>query len=208
MRSFANSARTTQLNSSTPPTEDCPVNLVSWHDAAAYCNWLSEQEGLTRCYDIGANGLVTRLKADYLSLTGYRLPTEAEWEYACRAGAATSRYYGETEELLAKYAWYAEAGAKNLRMRPVGSLKPNDLGLFDMLGNALEWCHDPARFYHPGDDNEKYYNETIVGNNSRVLRGGSFNNRASNVRSAIRSYDVPANRTNNDGFRPARTFPP
>src|SRR5438094_7675754 len=83
------------------------------------------------------------LPADYLQRSGYRLPTEAEWEYACRAGAVTSRYYGESEELLGKYAWYGSNSAGHTW--PVGMLKPNDLGLFDMHGNVYTWCQERFR---------------------------------------------------------------
>ena len=94
------------------PTGDCPVNTVTWYDAAAYCNWLSERDGIDKaqwCYlptkdDKFTEGM--RLAPDYLHKTGYRLPSEAEWEYACRAGSLTSRYFGEGEELLGQYAWY------------------------------------------------------------------------------------------------------
>ncbi len=83
------------------------------------------------------------MKENYLSLTGYRLPTEAEMEYACRAGAVTSRYYGETEELLAKYGWYLQNSKE--RTWPVGSKKPNDLGLFDMHGNVYTGARRATR---------------------------------------------------------------
>ncbi len=83
-----------------------------------------------------------RIKADALKLKGYRIPTEAEWEYACRAGALTSRYYGNSKILLGHYAWYLD---ELRRSEPAPRLRrtlPNDLGLFDTLGNVYEWCQD------------------------------------------------------------------
>ena len=132
-------------------TNDSPQVAMTWYEAAAYCNWLSEQEGIDEkqwCYEPnekGEYGPGMKAKDNYLKLSGYRLPTEAEWEYACRAGTVTSRYYGLTETLLEKYAWY-EPNSQD-RTWPVGSLKPNDFGLFDMHGNAWEWCDDPYRDY-------------------------------------------------------------
>ena len=119
---------------------------------------------------------MTKLKANYLSLTGYRLPTEAEMEYATRAGALTSRYYGETEELLPKYAWYTKNSQE--KTWPVGSLKPNDLGLFDMQGNVFTWCQERYESYPQGKGEETEEDKedilSINTQNSRVLRGGSF----------------------------------
>jgi formylglycine-generating enzyme required for sulfatase activity len=88
---------------------------------------------------------------------------------------------------------------------PGDQLKPNDFGLFDMLGNALEWCHDPYYFYNPGEDNE-FKEDTVSIDIRRVLRGGSFANLAGYVRSAFRNGNVPANHVNDAGFRAARTF--
>jgi serine/threonine protein kinase/formylglycine-generating enzyme required for sulfatase activity len=127
------------------PDPTCPIGGVVWYEAAAYCNWLSKEEGIAEeqwCYETDLQGRVTKLKENYLSVTGYRLPTEAEVEYATRAGAVTSRYYGETEELLEKYGWYSKNGKE--RTRPVGSKKPNDLGLFDLHGNVYTWCQELA----------------------------------------------------------------
>ncbi len=169
--------------------------MVTWYDAAAYCNWLSEREGLEAVYEPNADkkyGPGMKLKANYLELNGYRLPTESEWEYACRAGAVTSRYYGESAELLGKYAWYTK-NSLDRWMLPVGSLKPNDLGLFDMLGNAWQWCEDRALYYSAGEDKEDIKDiKDINKDDSRVLRGGSFLYLASNVRSAYRFDNVPA----------------
>jgi formylglycine-generating enzyme required for sulfatase activity len=190
------------------PTSDCPMNLVGWYDAAAYCNWLSEQEGIPKgeWYYLPnkegkyADGM--RTAPDYLLRTGYRLPTEAEWEYACRAGAETEYSFGEPADLLSKYAWsYENSSGKS---HPVGSLKSNDLGLFDMHGNVWEWCQDVNK--GKGGDGEE--TEDIRDTNSRVLRGGSFVGQASLVRSAHRILYVPANRVIGFGFRPARTFTP
>jgi serine/threonine protein kinase/formylglycine-generating enzyme required for sulfatase activity len=150
---------------------------------------------------------VTALKKNYLGLSGYRLPTEAEMEYATRSGALTSRYYGETEELLPKYAWY-QKNSQGIAW-PVGSLKPNDLGLFDVQGNVLTWCQESYQGYPDGANGSIEDNEDIYGINtqhSRVLRGGSFSAPASNVRSSSRNYLGPAHRFNSLGFRPARTY--
>src|SRR5262245_22966489 len=133
---------------------DCPIIGVTWYDAAAYCNWLSKQEGLPEsqwCYIPDKHGKFTtgmQLAPDYLQRRGYRLSTEAEWEYCCRAGAGTARHYGRTEVLLPKYAWSLRNAGEH--SRPVGSLKPNDFGLFDMLGNAWCWCSDSYLSYKPG----------------------------------------------------------
>jgi serine/threonine protein kinase/formylglycine-generating enzyme required for sulfatase activity len=199
------------------PHPDCPVNRVSWYQAAAYCNWLSLQEGISRdqwYYETNAAGNYDEGMKSVPGRTGYRLPTEAEWEYACRSETSTSRYFGETEELLPKYAWYSK-NAQDRGMLPgvpgrFGeqglTLKPNDFGMFGMLGNALEWCHTKFDPYGDGDDTESQ--ETIDAKTFRMLRGGSFNYLAGSVRAAYRVWRPPTWRMDIAGFRPARTISP
>ena len=191
------------------PDRTRPINGPSWFDAAAYCNWLSRKEGLEECYEPNAQKKYAAgmtIRADALRRSGYRLPTEPEWEYACRAGADTPRYYGASLDLLPAYAWYQKSSAD--RARPGGSLFPNDLGLFDMLGNMLEWCQEGRLLYRPDRSgiqiNDINTSESVI--NDRVLRGGSFDNPASYARSANRLWVLPASRYGIFGFRPARTY--
>src|SRR5262245_19507561 len=148
-----------------------------------------------------------KLPADYLTRTGYRLPTEAEWEYAARAGAVTSRCYGASEQLLDRYAWYL--GNSKDRTWPVGQLKPNDNGLFDILGNAWEWCHDAAGDYRAdrtGVRDDLGDASPVIDTQHRLLRGSGFNTRAFFVRSAYRNlWNRPSCRSLNGGVRVART---
>ncbi len=193
------------------PEEQCPQISVTWYEAAKYCRWLSEQEGVEEdqmCYPpIDQIGEGMTLPSNYLQRTGYRLPTEAEWEYACRSGTQTSRYYGDSDQLLNQYAWYAKSADD--RTWPVGSLKPNPWGLFDMHGNVQEWCQESYIDYsrYLGSTTVDKEDLTAVKNSARrLLRGGSFGVRSSDVRSAHRSYNRPLNRYDNSGFRVARTL--
>jgi formylglycine-generating enzyme required for sulfatase activity len=152
-----------------------------------------------------------KIPADALQRRGYRLPTEAEWEYACRSGAITSRYYGHSIDLLRRYAWYA--GNSQNQAWPCGLTLPNDLGLFDMLGNAEEWCHDRYEPYYRRRDRAvggiESSSEETIDDTSRPLRGGPFAHRAAYIRSAYRYWDVTTNQNHNFhfGFRVARTYP-
>jgi formylglycine-generating enzyme required for sulfatase activity len=158
------------------------ATYVSWNDAVAYCKKLSEKEGKT-----------------------YRLPTEAEWEYACRAGTETRWSFGDDEKVLGDYAWY-EKNANNIGEQyahQVGQKKPNAFGLHDMHGNVFEWCHD---YY--GEDYYKQSSEKDptgpTSGSFRVLRGGSWLSNSRYARSAYRlRYDADY-RNVNSGFRLVR----
>ena len=197
------------------PDPQGPWIAPDWYTAAHYCNWLSEQEGLSEdqwCYlpnEAGAYAEGMSIPANVLERTGYRLPTEAEWEFTCRAGAVTSRYYGHSLDLLDAYARY-QANSKE-HAWTCGSLFPNDLGLFDMLGSMYEWCQDSWNASKPAK--KGIYNDlinisdSIVEKNPRLVRGGSFNGQPAYVRSAFRFRYAPATLNIYNGFRPSRTYP-
>jgi formylglycine-generating enzyme required for sulfatase activity len=152
-----------------------PVEQIAWAKAAVFCNKRSEAEGLEPCYD-------EETAACNFSANGYRLPTEAEWEYACRAGT------GPGESSLKEAAWFGENAAKTTHR--VAEKKPNPWGLYDMLGNVAEWCNDAY--------GEHYY-ESSPDRNPRgpdagklyVLRGGAWNSRAEGCRPTYRAAENP-----------------
>jgi formylglycine-generating enzyme required for sulfatase activity len=148
---------------------------------------------------------------NYLQRTGYRLPTEAEWEYACRAGSETGYSFGEPADLLAKYAWYVRTSPSS-QSQPVATLRPNEFGVFDMHGNAWEWTQGIYKEVGKSDGgmirDDKEESEDRKNEERRVLRGGSFDNNASLVRSSYRLKFFFLGYRSVFGFRPARTFPP
>ncbi len=185
--------------------DDLPVENVSWNDAVAYCNARSLAENLTPAYVMsgeGENRTVTwNREAD-----GYRLPTEAEWEYACRAGTTTPFSTGEnvTVEQANYYGTYPydgfPSGIYRNRTMPAGSFAPNAWGLYDMHGNVWEWCWDRYGAYGPETDDPDGAESGI----HRVNRGGGWNDFGRHLRSAYRAAYPPENRTFNLGFRLAR----
>jgi formylglycine-generating enzyme required for sulfatase activity len=177
--------------------------------AAAYCNWQSKKEGLPKedwCYLPNGRERYDKgmkIPANVGRRQGYRLPTEAEWECACRAGTQTSRYYGNTLILLDRYAWYLKNSGDPFRVQPCGRALPNDLGLFDMLGNAYEWCQD-RQGGEPGGAELSI--DEIIDEGHRPLRGGAFNFNPAGVRSAYRYWNAPTVRLRYYGLRLARTY--
>ena len=183
---------------------DLPVVGITYYMASKYCNWLSEKEGISEdqwCFEINKQG-ETIVKKDYLNLKGYRLPTEAEMEYATRAGSISARYFGDTSELLLKYGWFQKNS--DGQPWPVGSLKPNDFGLFDTLGNCYTWCMDEYDFSN-GTEEDNLEGTKVLNTKNRVLRGGSHLGTGPRARSSNRNYGMPTYRTTGDGFRLAKT---
>ena len=162
-----------------------PVVGVNWYDAVAFCNVLSERAGLDLCYQIDGYQVSWKVGAN-----GYRLPTEAEWEYTCRAGTQTKWSFGDDQSQLGEYAWYGENSDRKLQ--PVARKKPNPWGLYDMHGNVYEWCWDiyanyPELTAQSVDRNPVGPDKQNVGKGTpRRLRGGSFGDRARFLRSAYR----------------------
>jgi len=204
-----------------PGYENHPVVYVSWYGAVAYCNWLSHLYNLTKCYGNIDRGIE-------ISEKGYRLPTEAEWEYACRSGSSAQYYWGNNMD--GSCCWYSDNSSEN--HHPVGQKKPNTFGLYDMLGNVWEWCNDsngdypflfcPSCGAKNKDENKfcgrcgarllkKRVSENMVNpvgsvtGVRRIIRGGGWSTIARNCTAAYRILEKPANRYNFLGFRLART---
>jgi len=194
------------------PEAECPQVAVTWYEAAAFCRWLSELEGIPEnqmCYPPVAeirDGMV--LPDNFLERTGYRLPTEAEWEFACRAGTLTSCYFGEASNQLSRYGWYA-ANAEDRTQRRA-QLRPNAFGLFDLYGNVWEWTNSHYQPY-PDDKGQaihqdRLFKQQVRDSDRRVLRGGAFTDPPRSLRSSHRVRFQPSNRNDDIGFRPARTL--
>lgn len=161
-----------------------PVERVSWEDAVEFCKKLS------------------KLPEEKAAGRVYRLPTEAEWEYACRAGSKTAYSFGESAESPGDYAWFGRNS--NNQTRPVGEKKPNAWGLYDMHGNVWEWCSDWYDKYPKGAVSDPTGPREV---SSRVYRGGSWDFVAADCRSAVRFRVYPSGRGNNGGFRLALSSP-
>ncbi len=206
-------------NTGFPYEDDHPVVNVSWKDAAAFCNWLSKKEGRQTCYtQTGRDGQDWHCE---FGANGYRLPTEAEWEYACRAGTTTLYPGGDDPEKLAEFGNVGDGTLKKtfpdrttIRAddgyaftAPVGRFKPNRFGLYDMHGNVWEWCWDwYSDKYYAAKDNVKDPDGPVEGTDC-VLRGGSWLDPPWACRAAVRSRFVQAGRDHLVGFRVALSRP-
>ena len=171
----------TGANPSRWKTGKNPVEQVRWSDAVKFCNRRSQTEGLQPCYDTGTWNC-------NFDANGYRLPTEAEWEYACRAGTTTAYFFSDNPSKLGAYAWYDKNSGGH--PRPVGQKQPNAWGLFDICGNVWEWCND---FYKVD-----YYQESPQqdpkgpkGGDTKVVRGGAWRFSPESCRSGYRYNEKP-----------------
>jgi formylglycine-generating enzyme len=160
-----------------PVTDESPAMQITWNDAVAFCQWLGREENAV-----------------------YRLPTEAEWEFACRAGTTTEFSYGDDLDVLHDYGWFGNESKG--RAAPVGTKRPNPFGLYDMHGNAREWCADwyGATWYKKSPTEDPTGPATGT---TRVLRGGKWLNKPTFLRSAYRFDMWPTYRSQYFGFRVA-----
>ncbi len=193
-------------------TEDpkCPVDNVTWFSALEFCNKLSDEEGLSRYYELKnikrrATGMIDKADVTVLGGEGYRLPTEAEWEYSCRAGSITPWCFGDQVLEVGQYAWYFDNA--QMETQPIGGKKPNSWGLYDMHGNVMEWCFDwYGEFYYQQSAEE----ENPLGpdnGTARSLRGGAWQFGAEATRSAYRNSCNPETSSSVIGFRVTRNAP-
>lgn len=202
---------------------ECPVDSVNWYEAAAYCNALSTEKNLVPCYSCSGSGPATVCEpveafnaGGVYSCAGFRLPTEAEWEYAYRAGSTTAYHNGtdvpelcdsctELHSNVDEIAWYCANSAATTHS--VGLKAPNAWGLFDMPGNVWEWCQD----WYQDDLGSEAVNDPwgALAGDRRMARGGGFDYVARSQRAAHRAaFDLPWDRFEDLGFRCVRTLKP
>jgi formylglycine-generating enzyme required for sulfatase activity len=201
--------------------QSCPVENVTWWEAAAYCNALSTEYGLAACYTCAGDGpgVACSVAEEFAEgriydCPGFRLPTDAEWEYAYRAGSDLPYHSGLNDPTechncggdanLKPIGWYCNNSDQT--PHPVGQKAPNEWGLFDMAGNVWEWCHD--RFIMDLSEAPAVDPWGLPSGPDHVIRGGSYINAPGNLRAAARSIGGRSLRHKNHGFRCARTVTP
>lgn len=187
--------------------DDYPAHNVSWNDAVEFMNQLTELENsrrpsnrlMTPCYErVDGAWEWTNHRC-----TGYRLPTEAEWEYAARAGTSTSYSFGNRTKDLDDHGWYEKNSGTDAH--PVRTKEPNPWGLYDVHGNVWEWVWNRYESRYPTKGIPEEYSGPL-GGNPRVMRGGSFGNKARSLRSADRFKNEPTHTNVSIGFRCARAM--
>jgi formylglycine-generating enzyme required for sulfatase activity len=188
--------------------DNAPVESVSWFDAIDFCNALSKKDGLTPYYKVSSSGTSTSVvTTPDVNGLGYRLPTEAEWEYGCRAGSQTVYWFGDDPAALVAHEWFDQNSEKSTR--PVGEKPANAFALHDMLGNVREWCWDvyDKDYYKKKVEKDPTGPEQGGVGMPRVHRGGSWDSTASLIRSGVRGKLPPTKATRFHGFRVARNDP-
>ena len=193
--------------SGNPGDLERPVEQVTWYDALEFCNELSRRQGRSPCYALSglvrtARASISQAEVQRITGTGYRLPSAAEWEYACRAGSQTSYFFGEASERMDEFGWCRTE--TNADSQPVGSKAPNVFGLFDMHGNVWEWCEDCWR---RDDESWPIDGSALWRENSserRVLRGGACYLPALEARAGRHTADSAASRYHYRGMRIVR----
>jgi sulfatase modifying factor 1 len=163
----------------------CPVESINWYDAVEYCNKRSRMEGLTPCYSGKGDDITCNFDAD-----GYRLPTEAEWEYACRGGALSQNYTFSGSNNPQEVGWYA---GNTDRIQPIGQKKPNELGIYDMSGNVLEWCWDWYGFDYY--ENSEAENPKGVSSDIRRVARGGYATGSENFLTCTLRFSIKPNRS-------------
>jgi len=176
--------------------DDLPANNMSWHDALDFLNKLSEREQLKPCYSGGGDRVQWQRGCN-----GFRLPTEAEWEYAARAGTQTAYSFGADPQQLGEYAWFKSRYGSNLH--PVAKKQANRWGFYDIHGNVWEWVWDRYGLYPDKASTDRGGPRS---GDHRVVRGGSFFSGPRGLRSAVRIGFKPTDRYSDFGLRCARSF--